>query len=256
MEGVIQEVEVVDRREEKGRMSWNLVDQIRKLLLTNFEWFPSLFVTNCNIRLNKEWRWEVKEIILPWNVKLLFVDSENYNMSLVEQYWKYIAVHISSKEWLNVRKEFNFFEKGNPYFEWVLADDSKNPKSIFNKLVVNWRAYALEMWKVEEVLKYFLPDWVLKWTKDAWYLFWENIGIYFEEFLKLNPKWDFLWEPTIYMIWNELIVATWDYNFELDWQNWERIVKSAQYLFVIQRFKGWKHNWRWWIKLLHSSFKV
>ena len=110
----------------------------------------------------------------------------------------------------------------------------------------------METGKVEQVLRYFWPNAVLKWTKDRGFLIWKNIWKYFEDFLKLNPRWKIEWY-TIFQK-GDIIIVAWDYSFELDSENW-RITKPAQFLFVLKRYRWGKYSGKWWIKLLHSSFK-
>jgi hypothetical protein len=179
--------------------------------------------------------------------------TDKVNISIVGDTYsnRIIAVHISSKEWLTSRSQFDKYTKKNPYFEWISLSN-KDPKRVFKEVVVRWRAESLKSWTPEEVLRYFTPNGILKWTKDQGYLYWGFIREYFEDFLKLNPVWKFIGEPSIYVN-SDLIVAVWRYDFELDSENW-RVVKPAQYLFVLERLKWWKYMNKWWIRLLHSSF--
>jgi len=218
---------------------------------------PSFYIWEINFEdLEQNQKTFEKTIELDnWYVlKLVSTDSQTVSCVINSITGDIISFHWSKTEGLIVREEFWKENEKNPYFEWINYS-SKYPQKIFEEIIINGRAKALESWKVEEVLKFFLPNGILKWTKDAWYLFGKNIWKYFEEFLALNPRWKFIDSPAIHVIGNNLIIATWKYVFELDDDKWWRKNKYAKYLFIIERLKGRKNIWKWGIRLLHSSFE-
>ena len=104
----------------------------------------------------------------------------------------------------------------------------------------------------QRIANLFADNASLQWTMDFDNSIWEKwIKEYFIHFLAGSPTMRFSKINEIKRKEDSLLFVQWDYDFEVNWEDWDRIQKQANFWFYFEKNE---ETQKWWIKRLNSTF--
>ena len=205
-------------KEEK----FNLEDDNIKKYNKSDSWEESI-----KINLSKE----LREEIIEWEEEKKIKEDKKEELNIFVQV---------TKEWNKVFKR-NKEELDKIDLEKIpVKEKNKKKKDIIDK-------------NAQAIADLFADNATLQWTMDFDTSYWMDwIKEYFVHFLASAPTMRFSKINKInFDEKDKLLYVQWDYNFEVNWKNWKRIPKNANFEFY---FEYNEKTWKWWIKTLNSTF--
>ncbi len=146
------------------------------------------------------------------------------------------------------KEELNIFIQATKNWNKVFRKNKEELEKAWNNK--EKRKKIIEK-NAQEIADLFADNASLQGTMNFDNSHWDSIKEYFIHFLEGSPTMRFSRINDITRFEDSLLYVQWDYVFEVDWENWNRIKKDANFEFTFEKNKGTE---KWWIKRLNSTF--